>query len=142
MVTPVPGRVGERSKGSGGVRLRALRPARTAVTASATARIYAIRQVTLRKRTDKPRLRRQVVGLDGGEPGSEVAAAGAGGHHLGERGGVPGVGVDARAAGADVLPLGRFVRLEAVGASQEPPGDLAGSRHCGNRIRGGEGLSE
>jgi len=42
-----------------------------------------------------------VVGFDGGEPGFQVAAAGAGGHHLGECGHVPGERVDVRAAGAD-----------------------------------------
>src|SRR6185437_11808653 len=47
-----------------------------------------------------------VVGFDGGEPGLQVAAAGAGGHHLGECGDVPGEGVDVRAAGADGVELG------------------------------------
>ena len=67
-----------------------------------------------------------VVGFRGGEPAFQVAAAGAGGHHLGECGHVPGERVDVRAASADGLKLGLFVRLEVVGAGQQPAGDLAG----------------
>jgi hypothetical protein len=59
-----------------------------------------------------------VVDFHGGEPGVEVAAAGAGCHHLGECGHVPGERLDVRAAGADGLELGLLVRLEAVGAGQ------------------------
>src|SRR6185312_877344 len=78
------------------------------------------------------------VGFDGGEPGFQVAAAGAGGHHLGEGGDVPGERVDVRAAGADGLELGLLVWLEVVGAGQQPAGDLAGLRDCRGRAgRGG-----
>jgi hypothetical protein len=62
------------------------------------------------------------VGFDGGEPGFEVAAAGAGGHHLGEGGYVPGERVDVRAAGADGLDLSLLVWLEVVGAGQPASG--------------------
>ena len=55
-----------------------------------------------------------VVGFHGGEPGFQVAAAGAGCHHLGEGGHVPGERVDVRAAGADGLELGPLAWLEAV----------------------------
>ena len=68
------------------------------------------------------------VGFDGGEPGFQVAAAGAGGHHLGEGGYVPGERVDVRAAGADGLDLSLLVWLEVVGAGQQPADDLAGFR--------------
>ena len=76
-----------------------------------------------------------VVGFHGGEPGFEVAAAGAGGHHLGECGHVPGERVDMRAAGADGLDLGLFTWLEVVGAGQQPAGDLAGLRDRRGRAR-------
>ena len=82
------------------------------------------------------------VGFDGGEPGFEVAAAGAGGHHLGECGHVPGERVDVRAAGADGLELGLFIWLEVVGAGQQPAGDLAGLRDRRGRVRGGGRLPE
>ena len=79
-----------------------------------------------------------LVGFDGGEPGFEVAAAGAGGHHLGECGHVPGERVDVRAAGADGLELGLLAWLEAVGAGQQPAGDLAGLRDRRSRAGRGE----
>lgn len=56
-----------------------------------------------------------VVGLHRGEPGLQVAAAGAGGHHLGECGHVPGKGVDVRAAGPDGRKLGLLVCLRWSG---------------------------
>ena len=59
-----------------------------------------------------------VVGFHRGEPGFEVAAAGAGRHHLGECGDVPGERVDVRAAGPDGRKLGLLVRLEVVWAGQ------------------------
>src|SRR5690349_19551248 len=83
-----------------------------------------------------------VVGFDGGEPGFQVAAAGAGGHHLGEGGYVPGERVDVRAADADGLELGLLVWLEVVGAGQQPAGDLAGLRDRGRGVRGGGDLPE
>jgi len=57
-----------------------------------------------------------VVGFDGGQPGFQVAVAGAAGHHLGEAGHVSGEGVDVRAAGADGVQPGLFVWLHVVGA--------------------------
>ena len=82
------------------------------------------------------------VSFDGGEPGFQVAAAGAGGHHLGEGGYVPGGRVDVRAAGADGLDLSLLVWLEVVGAGQQPAGDLAGLRDCRGRGGRGECLAE
>src|SRR5690349_20905047 len=82
------------------------------------------------------------AGFDGGEPGFEVAAAGAGGHHLGEGGHVPGERVDVRAAGADGLDLGLPAWLEVVGTGQQPAGDLAGFRDRGRGVRGGGDLPE
>ena len=72
----------------------------------------------------------------------QVAAAGAGGHHLGECGDVPGERVDVRAAGADGLELGLFAGLEAVGAGQQPAGDLAGLRDRRGWAGRGQGLPE
>ena len=83
-----------------------------------------------------------VVGFHGGEPAFQVAAAGAGCHHLSERGHVPGERVDVRAAGADGVKLGLFVRLEVVGAGQQPAGDLAGLRDRWGRPGRGERLPE
>ncbi|HEV3288664.1 MAG TPA: hypothetical protein VG123_06700 [Streptosporangiaceae bacterium] len=83
-----------------------------------------------------------VVGFHGGEPGFEVAAAGAGGHHFGEGGHVRGERVDVGAAGADGLELGLLAGLEVVGAGQQPAGDLAGLRDCRGRGRGGECVPE
>src|SRR5689334_19695156 len=82
------------------------------------------------------------VGFDGGEPGFQVAAAGAGGHHLGEGGDVPGERIDVRAAGADGLDLSLLVWLEVVGAGQQPAGDLTGLRDCRGRAGRGECLPE
>ena len=72
----------------------------------------------------------------------EVAAAGAGGHHLGECGHVPGERVDVRAASADGLELGLLVWLEAVGPGQQPTGDLAGLRDGRGRTGRGTCLPE
>ena len=77
-----------------------------------------------------------VIGFHG-EPGFQVTAAGAGGHHLGEAGHVPGERVDVRAAGADGLELGLLAGLEVAGAGQQPAGDLRGLRDRQSRVRGG-----
>ena len=83
-----------------------------------------------------------VVCFHGGEPAFQVAAAGAGGHHLREGGDVPGERVDVRAAGADRLELVLFVWLEVVGAGQQPAGGLAGLRDRRSRVGRGEGPPE
>src|SRR5690242_5981142 len=82
------------------------------------------------------------AGFDGGGPGFEVAAAGAGGHHLGKCGHVPGERADVRAAGADGLDLGLLAWPEVVGTGQQPASDLAGSRDRGKGVRGGGDLPE
>ena len=55
---------------------------------------------------------------------------------------MPGERVDVRAAGADGLKLGLFVRLEVVGTGQQPAGDLAGLRDRLGRPGRGEPLPE
>jgi len=63
-----------------------------------------------------------VLGFHGGEPAFQVAAAGAGCHHLGECGHVPGECADVRAAGADGLELSLFAGLEVVGGGSAASG--------------------
>jgi hypothetical protein len=67
-----------------------------------------------------------VVGLDPGEPAVQFLLAAAAGHHLGEASGMPGEGVQVRAAIQDAGQLGPLPGIEAGRAGQQPAGDLAG----------------
>ena len=59
----------------------------------------------------------------------QLLLAGAVGHHLGEAGHVGGQGVQVGAARADAGELGPLFGVEAVGAGEQPAGDLAGFGH-------------
>jgi len=70
-----------------------------------------------------------VIGFYHGEPGLQVLAAGPPGHHLGEAADMPGQCLDVRAAFGDLAGLFLLFFAQAVGAGQQPAGDLAGFRH-------------
>jgi hypothetical protein len=80
---------------------------------------------------------RQVAGVDGGDPAGQVLAVAAG-HHLGERGDVPGGGAQLRAAGFDPAGLGGLVVGEVIGAAGDPPGHLPDGERWRREHRGGE----
>src|SRR6266568_9108699 len=67
-----------------------------------------------------------VIGFYDGEPCFQVLAAGPPGHHLGEARDITGQGLDVRAAFGDLAELFLLFWAQAIGAGQQPAGDLAG----------------